>query len=239
MPNQNSSKFADALVNGILSVSSPVEDREGVFTIPTNELKGLLANMEKPKRPPSSFILYKTENKEKFKELFPGVTRAGDLSKLVAEHYSNLSDNEKEVYENKYAILKKEYLEKMELHKQYFPSQEDQKPKKKRGRPRKVKDDNETKVPKKRGRKPKNPPKEIQRKQDSNPEIESESMRFTFNDTDSESDSDCEPTVFTEIVDSNTGIPYSVDLKSGFYYDINAPWGRSLGIYDSKTKQFN
>ena len=112
MPNQNSSKFADALVNGILSVSSPVEDREGVFTIPTNELKGLLANMEKPKRPPSSFILYKTENKEKFKEKhgvnlgfmsfftlasvralkeFPAVNSMIDGTEMISYNYCDIS----------------------------------------------------------------------------------------------------------------------------------------------------
>jgi len=228
MPNSN--KFADTLVSGILSASSPVDDRDGVFTISNEDLNGLLANMEKPKRPPSSFLLYKTDNKEKFKEMFPGVTRAGDLSKLVAEHYTNLPENEKAVYEKQYAMLKEEYTEKMRLHKQYFPALENEKPKKKRGRPRKVKENNDTNnVPKKRGRKRKNPPQEIQPELPQEPVCESES----------ESTSDDEQTEFTEITDSNTGISYSVDLKSGLYYDINAPWGKSLGIYDSKTKQFN
>jgi len=145
--------------------------------------------------------------------MFPEVTKAGDLAKLAAEHYTNLSENEKAVYEEKYKVLKQEYMEKMRLHKQYFPGEDPEKPKKKRGRPPKVKTQDNVKP-----KKPKNIPQKT---------------------SDVESESDCEEVEFTILSDSNTGNSYSVDLKNGLYYDIKAPWGKSLGTYDSVTNTFS
>lgn len=238
----NNSQYADNLVNGILSAASPTGDDANTFTISRENLGNLLNNMEKPKRPPSSFLIYKSENREKFREMFPDVTRAGDLAKLVAKHFAELSDNEKSVYEEKYAVLKQEYMEKMRLHKQFFPdsSTEVEKPKKKRGRPRKEKnpesDNEEKKARKKRTRKPKKHSREVPQQRDDTSDEETvvnESKPYV-----SDSDSDDE-TEFTVIQNKTNGISYSVDLKTGLYYDINAPWGKSLGTYDTVNKVFN
>ena len=233
MPN-----YADSLVNGIMSVASPTDDGSGKFTITQEDLDTLLANMERPKRPPSAFLLYKTEKREEFREKFPEVTKAGDLAKLVAEHYESLSDNEKQVYKDKYAILKDEYMEKMRRHKQYFPDNDNEQPKRKRGRPRKNPVDQgtaEPKIPKKRGRKSKNknPENPKQRVDTSEDEANNLSVR------ESESESDCEAPEFKTITHPNTGVEYSVDLNRGLYYDINAPWGKSIGTYDKETNTFN
>ena len=217
-----------------MAVASPTDDGSGKFTLSPDDLGTLLKNMERPKRPPSAFLLYKTENREEFREKFPEVTKAGDLAKLVADHYANLSENEKQTYKDKYAVLKQEYLEKMRLHKQYFPDNDPEKPKKKRGRPRKNPvDDNhqEPKTPKKRGPKPKTPKPEIPQQCISTSDNESVKL--------SDSDSDCEEPDFKIIVHQNTGVEYSVDLSRGLYYDINAPWGKSLGTYNKETSTFN
>lgn len=233
MPN-----YADSLVNGIMSVASPTDDGSGKFTITQEDLDTLLANMERPKRPPSAFLLYKTEKREEFREKFPEVKKAGDLAKLVAEHYDNLSDNEKQVYKDKYATLKDTYMEKMRRHKQYFPDNDNEQPKRKRGRPRKNPVDQETTQPKvaqKRGRKPKN----------KNPEIPQQRVDTSEDDAnnlsarDTESESDCEAPDFKTIAHPDTGVQYSVDLNRGLYYDINAPWGKSLGTYNKETHTFN
>ena len=233
MPN-----YADSLVNGIMSVASPTDDGSGKFTITQEDLNTLLANMERPKRPPSAFLLYKTEKRDEFRKRFPEVTKAGDLAKLVAEHYDGLSDNEKQVYKDKYSVLKDEYMEKMRRHKQYFPDNDIEQPKRKRGRPRKNPVDQgtkEPKVPKKRGRKAKNPKPEIpkQRVDTSDEEAENNELRV------SDSESDCEAPEFKTICHPDTGVQYSVDLDRGLYYDINAPWGKSLGTYDKETNTFN
>ena len=55
---------------------------------------------------------------------------------------------------------------------------------------------------------------------------------------DSDSDSDCDAPEFKTICHPDTGIQFSVDLKRGLYYDINAP-GKSLGTYDKETNTFN
>jgi hypothetical protein len=231
-------KYADSLVNGIMSVASPTDDGSGKFTITQEDLDTLLANMERPKRPPSAFLLYKTEKREEFREKFPEVTKAGDLAKLVAEHYESLSDNEKQVYKDKYSILKDTYMEKMRRHKQYFPDKDNEQPRRKRGRPRKNPVDQETtlpKVAKKRGRKSKNKNPEVPKERVDTSEDETNNL--SVRETDSESD--CESPEFTTITHPNTGVQYSVDLNRGLYYDINAPWGKSLGTYDKDTNTFN
>ena len=95
MPNQD---YAQTLVNGILAVASPTDDGSGKFTLSKGDLGNLLSNMERPKRPPSAFLLYKAENQQEFRDKNPGITKAGDLAKILATHYADLSDNEKDVY---------------------------------------------------------------------------------------------------------------------------------------------
>ena len=129
-------------------------------------------------------------------------------------------------------------MEKMRRHKQYFPDNDNEQPKRKRGRPRKNPVDQgtaEPKIPKKRGRKckNKNPENPTQRVDTSEDEANNLSVR------ESESESDCEAPEFKTITHPNTGVEYSVDLNRGLYYDINAPWGKSIGTYDKETNTFN
>ncbi len=230
--------YANSLVNGIMSVASPTDDGSGKFTITQEDLNTLLANMERPKRPPSAFLLYKSEKREEFREKFPEVKKAGDLAKLVADHYESLTDNEKQVYKDKYATLKEEYMEKMRRHKQYFPDNDNEQPKRKRGRPRKNPVDQETtqpKVAKKRGRKPKKKNLEVPKQRVDTSEDEADNLSLRQSD----SESDCEAPDFKTITHPDTGVEYSVDLNRGLYYDINAPWGKSLGTYNKETNTFN
>ena len=225
----STSGYAARLFNGIIAVSRKNE-QDDTYNISQEALQDLINNMDRPRRPASSFIIFKTKNKDKFKEMFPDTNKAGDMAKRVAEYYANLSDSEKAPYEEEYLTLKNEYLEKMKLHKKFFPDIEDEKPKRKRGRPRKnitESEITEKKENKKRGRKPKAPKhdKPIQ--------------RVDTSDSDSDSDNDDCGAEFTVIKDNKTGISYSVDLVSGLYFDVNAPWGKSLGVYDKEKGEFN
>ena len=246
MPNNQD--YAQTLVNGILAVASPTDDGSGKFTLSKGDLGNLISNMERPKRPPSAFLLYKAENQQEFRDKNPGITKAGDLAKILATHYAELSDNEKDVYKEKYRVLKQEYTEKMRLHKLYFPEETEEKPKRKRGRPRKHPpvDSEVKKSPKKRGPKPKKPKNDVpqERVDTSDDEVSISDSRFTvttysFTVDNNDSDSDCDESSFERITNKDNGVEYSVDLKRGLYFDINTPWGNPLGTYDATTNTFN
>ncbi|KAM5196297.1 high mobility group protein B3 isoform 1-T1 [Hipposideros larvatus] len=61
-----------------------------------------------PKRPPSGFFLFCSEFRPKIKSTNPGIS-IGDVAKKLGEMWNNLSDNEKQPYNNKAAKLKEKY----------------------------------------------------------------------------------------------------------------------------------
>ena len=217
------------LINGIMRASKKVDSNGNeTFTISNDMLNELMNNIEPPKRPPSSFILYKTKNKEKLLEIFAGVRRSADLSKSMVDHYKNLSKIEKAVYEEEYARLKADYDRKMELHLKYFPKS-DNKEKKKRGRPRKVSNKEDQSDP-------------------NNKETPTEDITITREKTTSEQSPVIventnkkpkpKPNRFVRITDKESNTVYSVNLSSGLYYDVDAPWGSALGRYSEADQTF-
>ena len=97
----STSGYAARLFNGIIAVSRKNE-QDDTYNISQEALQDLINNMDRPRRPASSFIIFKTKNKDKFKEMFPDTNKAGDMAKRVAEYYANLSDSEKAPYEEEY-----------------------------------------------------------------------------------------------------------------------------------------
>jgi hypothetical protein len=208
------------LIEGIMRVSRKLNNEGSeTFAISSEMLNQIMNNIEPPKRPPSSFILYKTKNKEKLLEIFSGVKRSADLSKCMVEHYKNLSKSEKSVYEEEYAQLKTEYDSKMELHLKYFPKSE----KKKRGRPRKNKNTEE----------PVNPNNKA-----THNEIETIEEVQEQESTVPVRKSSSKPNKFVRITDKESNTVYSVNLTTGLYYDVDAPWGSALGRYCDNEKTF-
>ncbi|XP_037659827.1 high mobility group protein B3-like [Choloepus didactylus] len=61
-----------------------------------------------PKRPPSGFFLFCSEFRAKIKSTNPGIS-IGDVAKKLGEMWNNMSDNEKQPYNNKAAKLKEKY----------------------------------------------------------------------------------------------------------------------------------
>uniref|UniRef100_A0A673VG25 HMG box domain-containing protein n=1 Tax=Suricata suricatta TaxID=37032 RepID=A0A673VG25_SURSU len=61
-----------------------------------------------PKRPPSGFFLFCSEFRPKIKSTNPGIS-IGDVAKKLGEMWNNLSDSEKQPYNNKAAKLKEKY----------------------------------------------------------------------------------------------------------------------------------
>jgi len=209
----------EQLVNGIMRVSRKVDnDGNETFTISSEMLNEIMNNIEPPKRPPSSFILYKTKNKEMLLKMFSGVTRSADLSKCMVDHYKGLSKSEKAIYEEEYSKLKAEYDRKMEIHLKYFPKSPDGPVKKKRGRPRKVKNES-------------NPNNE-------KPTSESEEQEVTEEQVPIRKPVS-KPNRFVKITDRESNTMYSVNLSTGLYYDVDAPWGSALGRYCESDQTFN
>tara|TARA_Y100000590_G_C15397930_1_gene892666 strand:+ start:123 stop:776 length:654 start_codon:yes stop_codon:yes gene_type:complete len=207
------------IVNGILAASTRNDNNNGeTFTISRESLVTLMENIDPPKRPPSSFILYKTQNKEKLLEMYTDITRSADLSKRMVEHYNNLEPSDKLPYEEQYATLKAEYDKKMEEHLKCFPKE-----KKKRGRPRKNSEEKNTK----------------QKGRFSEPKIiESDSDSDYQEKSQNESNSKSQPAKFVEITDSESATAYLVNLTTCIYYDVDAPWGSPIGRYSESDKVF-
>ncbi|KAG8144610.1 putative High-mobility group box 3 protein [Naja naja] len=63
-----------------------------------------------PKRPPSGFFLFCSEFRPKIKSTNPGIS-IGDVAKKLGEMWNNLSDSEKQPYNNKAAKLKEKMLQ--------------------------------------------------------------------------------------------------------------------------------
>ena len=61
-----------------------------------------------PKSPPSGFFLFCSEFCPKIKSTNPGIS-IGDVAKKLGEMWNNLSDSEKQPYNNKAAKLKEKY----------------------------------------------------------------------------------------------------------------------------------
>ncbi|XP_054422958.1 high mobility group protein B3-like [Pteronotus mesoamericanus] len=61
-----------------------------------------------PKRPPSGFFFFCSEFCPKIKSTNPGIS-TGDVAKKLGEMWNNLSDSEKQPYNNKAAKLKEKY----------------------------------------------------------------------------------------------------------------------------------
>ncbi|XP_066437874.1 high mobility group protein B3 [Eleutherodactylus coqui] len=61
-----------------------------------------------PKRPPSGFFLFCSEFRPKIKSTSPGIS-IGDVAKKLGEMWNNLSDSEKQPYNNKAGKLKEKY----------------------------------------------------------------------------------------------------------------------------------
>ncbi|XP_036603638.1 high mobility group protein B3-like [Trichosurus vulpecula] len=61
-----------------------------------------------PKWPPSGFFLFCSEFRPKIKSTNPGIS-IGDVAKKLGEIWNNLSDGEKQPYNNKAAKLKEKY----------------------------------------------------------------------------------------------------------------------------------
>ncbi|KAJ6663308.1 hypothetical protein lerEdw1_010444 [Lerista edwardsae] len=61
-----------------------------------------------PKRPPSGFFLFCSEFRPKIKSTNPGIS-IGDVAKKLGEMWNNLTDGEKQPYNNKAAKLKEKY----------------------------------------------------------------------------------------------------------------------------------
>uniref|UniRef100_A0A803TS61 High mobility group box 3 n=1 Tax=Anolis carolinensis TaxID=28377 RepID=A0A803TS61_ANOCA len=61
-----------------------------------------------PKRPPSGFFLFCSEFRPKIKSTNPGIS-IGDVAKKLGEMWNNLSDGEKQPYNNKAGKLKEKY----------------------------------------------------------------------------------------------------------------------------------
>ncbi|CAI5799315.1 High mobility group B3 [Podarcis lilfordi] len=61
-----------------------------------------------PKRPPSGFFLFCSEFRPNIKSTNPGIS-IGDVAKKLGEMWNNLSDGEKQPYNNKAAKLKEKY----------------------------------------------------------------------------------------------------------------------------------
>ncbi|XP_045293828.1 high mobility group protein B3-like [Leopardus geoffroyi] len=65
-------------------------------------------NPNAPKRPPSGFFLFCSEFHPRIKSTNPGIS-IGDVAKKLGKLWSNLSDSEKQPYNNKAAKLKEKY----------------------------------------------------------------------------------------------------------------------------------
>ncbi|XP_054435498.1 high mobility group protein B3-like [Pteronotus mesoamericanus] len=65
-------------------------------------------DLNAPKRPPSGLFLFCSEFHPKIKSTNPGIS-TGDLAKKLGEMWNNLSDSEKQPYNNKAAKLKEKY----------------------------------------------------------------------------------------------------------------------------------
>lgn len=214
------------LINGIKRASRKLDnDGNETFTISNDMLSELMNNIEAPKRPPSSFILYKTKNKEKLLEIFSGVKRSADLSKCMVDHYKNLSKTEKEVYEEEYARLKAVYDSKMELHLKYFPKSE----KKKRGRPRKVSSTEDQSNPNN---------KETPVDDNTTIREKSDEEQSSVPVGNSMKKPKAKPNKFVKLTDKESNTVYSVNLTTGLYYDVDAPWGSALGRYCEADQTF-
>uniref|UniRef100_A0A3Q4HGP4 High mobility group box 2a n=1 Tax=Neolamprologus brichardi TaxID=32507 RepID=A0A3Q4HGP4_NEOBR len=61
-----------------------------------------------PKKPPSAFLIFTSEHREKIKEDNPGISIT-DISKTCGEMWKKMSTTEKAPYEAKYAKLKEKY----------------------------------------------------------------------------------------------------------------------------------
>lgn len=65
-----------------------------------------------PKRPPSAFLIFTSEHREKIKEHNPGISNP-DIAKKFGEMWKKMSTTDKAPYKAKYAELKEKY--KMEV----------------------------------------------------------------------------------------------------------------------------
>lgn len=106
------------------------------YSISPEELKNIIQRnipMEKPKRAPSAFLLWKSDNKELIKSKIPeGSNGRGVMASKAGEIWAQLSDVDKQSYIEKSTALKETYLEEMKKYKEVVVIE---KPKGKRGRP--------------------------------------------------------------------------------------------------------
>ena len=106
------------------------------YSISPEDLKSIIQRnipMEKPKRAPSAFLLWKADNKELIKSQIPeGSNGRGVMASKAGEIWSQLNDVDKQNYIDKSSALKETYLEEMKKYKEVVVIE---KPKGKRGRP--------------------------------------------------------------------------------------------------------
>ena len=108
----------------------------GNYSLTPDQLRDILSRnipMEKPKRAPSAFLLWKSDNKEMIKAQIPeGSNGRGVMASKGGEIWGQLLDSEKQSYIDKSNNLKEIYLADMRKYKEVVVIE---KPKGKRGRP--------------------------------------------------------------------------------------------------------
>ena len=78
------------------------------YVPPKGDKKGKKKDPNAPKRPPSAFFLFCSENRPKIKIEHPGLS-IGDTAKKLGEMWSEQSAKDKQPYEQKAAKLKEKY----------------------------------------------------------------------------------------------------------------------------------
>eukprot|EP01060_Flectonema_neradi_P030154 TRINITY_DN430_c2_g1_i1.p1 TRINITY_DN430_c2_g1~~TRINITY_DN430_c2_g1_i1.p1 ORF type:complete len:194 (+),score=79.58 TRINITY_DN430_c2_g1_i1:48-629(+) len=108
------------------------------------------AKKGQPKRSLSAFMVFANEKRAEVKEENPEM-KLGEISKEIGKMWNELDDDDKTPYQEKAAVLKEEYLEKLEEWKENHVSESDDSSddgkKKKKKKTKKKKDPNAPKRP--------------------------------------------------------------------------------------------
>ena len=72
--------------------------------------------LTKPRRPPPAYVLYLSDNMDRFKRIRLETETKDNCMRICANEWNNLSEDVKLIYEDRYSKLKSEYDESMELY---------------------------------------------------------------------------------------------------------------------------
>lgn len=126
----------------ILKNTATFDKDSNKYVFNSDALKNIVAS--EPKKPKNPFFLFKEENKDKIKKSMGSnsdFSGQGSFSSAASDIWKNMSLEEKMPYEEKYSKLKEEFTERKKVYDETFGrfnlKSVEEKPKKKRGRPRK------------------------------------------------------------------------------------------------------